>query len=113
MASAASLAIQIGLIGIGMMGVFQIVRVDRTLRAARAKNAGLAVAEAVAKERLRFARELHARMTPKISAARTRWRLRTSHRPRRGDNRAHHSPLDHPADEQRYAESREHPLLSP
>lgn len=65
LASAASLAIQIGLIGIGMMGVFQIVRVDRTLRAARAKNAGLAVAEAVAKERLRFARELHARMTPK------------------------------------------------
>ena len=60
------LVVQIGLIGIGMIGVFQMVRVNRKLRAAREENARLAVAEAVAKERLRFARELHDSVTQEL-----------------------------------------------
>ncbi|MCA1666537.1 MAG: sensor histidine kinase [Thermomicrobia bacterium] len=66
LANAALQIAQIGLIGIGMMGVFQMVRVNRTLRAAREENARLAVAEAVAKERLRFARELHDSVTQEL-----------------------------------------------
>lgn len=60
------LSIQIGLIGISMIGVFQMVRVNREMRAAREENARLAVAEAVAKERLRFARELHDSVTQEL-----------------------------------------------
>ncbi len=66
LADAALQAFQIGLIGIGMLGVFQMVRVNRTLRAAREENARLAVAEAVGKERLRFARELHDSVTQEL-----------------------------------------------
>jgi signal transduction histidine kinase len=66
LANAALQAFEIGLIGVGMMGVFQMVRVNRTLRAAREENARLAVAEAVAKERLRFARELHDSVTQEL-----------------------------------------------
>ncbi len=66
LANAALQGFQIGLIGIGMMGVFQMVRVNRTLRAAREENARLAVAEAVGKERLRFARELHDSVTQEL-----------------------------------------------
>ena len=66
LANAALQVAQIGLIGIGMMGVFQMVRVNRTLRAAREENARLAVAEAVGKERLRFARELHDSVTQEL-----------------------------------------------
>lgn len=66
LANAALQVAQIGLIGVGMMGVFQMVRVNRTLRAAREENARLAVAEAVAKERLRFARELHDSVTQEL-----------------------------------------------
>jgi len=66
LADAAFQAAQIGLIGVGMMGVFQMVRVNRTLRAAREENARLAVAEAVGKERLRFARELHDSVTQEL-----------------------------------------------
>ena len=66
LANATSLAIQIGLIGVGMMGVFQMVRVNRTLRAAREENARLAVAEAVTRERLRFARDLHDSVTQEL-----------------------------------------------
>ncbi|MGI8689121.1 MAG: sensor histidine kinase [Thermomicrobiales bacterium] len=66
LADAALQAFQIGLIGVGMLGVFQMVRVNRTLRAAREENARLAVAEAVGKERLRFARELHDSVTQEL-----------------------------------------------
>jgi signal transduction histidine kinase len=65
-ADAALQVVQIGLIGVGMIGVFQMVRVNRTLRAAREENARLAVAEAVAKERLRFARDLHDSVTQEL-----------------------------------------------
>ena len=58
--------IQIGLIGVGMIGVFQMVRINRKLRAAREENARLAVAEAVTKERLRFARDLHDSVTQEL-----------------------------------------------
>ena len=58
--------IQIGLIGLSMISVFQMVRVNRELRAAREENARLAVAEAVTKERLRFARELHDSVTQEL-----------------------------------------------
>ncbi|MHB8646804.1 MAG: sensor histidine kinase [Thermomicrobiales bacterium] len=64
--NAALLVIQIALIGVGMIGVFQMVRVNREMRAAREENARLAVAEAVAKERLRFARELHDSVTQEL-----------------------------------------------
>ena len=57
---------QIGLISVGMIGVFQMVRVNRRLRAAREENARLAVAEAVTKERLRFARDLHDSVTQEL-----------------------------------------------
>ncbi len=60
------LFIQVGLLGISMIGVFQMVRVNREMRAAREENARLAVAEAVAKERLRFARELHDSVTQEL-----------------------------------------------
>ncbi|MDQ2786339.1 MAG: sensor histidine kinase [Chloroflexota bacterium] len=66
LADAALQAAQIGLIGVGMVGVFQMVRVNRTLRAAREENARLAVAEAVTKERLRFARDLHDSVTQEL-----------------------------------------------
>jgi len=62
----ALLLLQVGLIGISMIGVFQMVRVNREMRAAREENARLAVAEAVAKERLRFARELHDSVTQEL-----------------------------------------------
>lgn len=64
--SSALLFIQVGLVGISMIGVFQMVRVNREMRAAREENARLAVAEAVAKERLRFARELHDSVTQEL-----------------------------------------------
>lgn len=66
LADAALQVIQIGLISIGMIGVFQMVRVNWKLRAAREENARLAVAEAVTKERLRFARELHDSVTQEL-----------------------------------------------
>ncbi len=66
LADAALQFLQIGLIGVGMIGVFQMVRVNRKLRAAREENARLAVAEAVSKERLRFARELHDSVTQEL-----------------------------------------------
>ncbi len=66
LANATLQAAQISLIGVGMIGVFQMVRVNRTLRAAREENARLAVAEAVAKERLRFARDLHDSVTQEL-----------------------------------------------
>jgi len=65
-ADAGSLFVQIALIGISMIGVFQMVRINREMRAAREENARLAVAEAVAKERLRFARELHDSVTQEL-----------------------------------------------
>jgi signal transduction histidine kinase len=66
LSSAALQAVQIGLISLGMIGVFQMVRVNRKLRAAREENARLAVAEAVTKERLRFARDLHDSVTQEL-----------------------------------------------
>ncbi|MCA1723477.1 MAG: hypothetical protein LC748_04340, partial [Thermomicrobia bacterium] len=66
LANATSLAIQIALIGVGMMGVFQMVRANRTLRTAREDNARLAVAEAVTRDRLRFARDLHNSVTQEL-----------------------------------------------
>jgi signal transduction histidine kinase len=66
LANAALQVVQIALIGIGMIGVFQMVRVNRKLRAAREENARLAVAEAVTKERLRFARDLHDSVTQEL-----------------------------------------------
>jgi signal transduction histidine kinase len=66
LANAALQVVEIGLIGVGMIGVFQMVRVNRRLRAAREENARLAVAEAVGKERLRFARELHDSVTQEL-----------------------------------------------
>ncbi len=47
------------LLGIGMIAVSRLVTTVRELQAARREIAQLAVAEAVAKERLRFARDLH------------------------------------------------------
>ncbi len=47
------------LIGIGMIAVSRLVVTVRELQAARREIAQLAAAEAVAKERLRFARDLH------------------------------------------------------
>jgi two-component system sensor histidine kinase DesK len=47
------------LIGIGMVAVSRLVVTVRELQAARMEIAQLAAAEAVAKERLRFARDLH------------------------------------------------------
>ena len=47
------------LIGIGMIAVSRLVVTVRELEAARREIAQLAAAEAVAKERLRFARDLH------------------------------------------------------
>jgi len=47
------------LIGIGMIAVSRLVVMVRELQAARREIAQLAAAEAVAKERLRFARDLH------------------------------------------------------
>lgn len=47
------------LIGIGMIAVSRLVSTVRELQAARREIAQLAAAEAVAKERLRFARDLH------------------------------------------------------
>jgi two-component system sensor histidine kinase DesK len=47
------------LIGIGMVAVSRLVVTVRELQAARREIAQLAAAEAVAKERLRFARDLH------------------------------------------------------
>ncbi|MDQ4024726.1 MAG: sensor histidine kinase [Actinomycetota bacterium] len=47
------------LIGIGMIAVSRLVVTVRELRAARREIAQLAAAEAVAEERLRFARDLH------------------------------------------------------
>jgi two-component system sensor histidine kinase DesK len=47
------------LIGIGMIAVSQLVVTVRELQAARREIAQLAAAEAVARERLRFARDLH------------------------------------------------------
>jgi two-component system sensor histidine kinase DesK len=47
------------LIGIGMIAVSQLVITVRELQAARREIAQLAAAEAVARERLRFARDLH------------------------------------------------------
>jgi signal transduction histidine kinase len=66
LANAALQVVEIGLISVGMIGVFQMVRVNRRLRAAREENARLAVAEAVTKERLRFARDLHDSVTQEL-----------------------------------------------
>ncbi len=66
LSTAALQAIQIGLISLGMFSVFQMVRVNRKLRAAREENARLAVVEAVTKERLRFARDLHDSVTQEL-----------------------------------------------
>ncbi|MGI8858026.1 MAG: sensor histidine kinase [Thermomicrobiales bacterium] len=66
LSTAALQTIQIGLISLGMFSVFQMVRVNRTLRAARVENARLAVVEAVTKERLRFARDLHDSVTQEL-----------------------------------------------
>jgi len=49
------IALPVGVVGLGMIGVGQLVRTIRALRAARQELARLAVAE----ERLRFARDLH------------------------------------------------------
>lgn len=46
-------------VGIAMLSIGHLLETNRKLRVAQAENARLAVAEAVAEERLRFARDLH------------------------------------------------------